>query len=191
MVKKIIKNVFSLGISVCLAFLIGYYFLDDILSGYVSADFDIFPYLYLRLLLASTCFASIKWVFKESKKFYFDISFIIYSLFIIFITFLNRKFGGISYGVNFDLLKIFDESKRNIILNLIIYIPFGAYIQYRLRKSIKITLPLFILFISVMEFTQFITKAGFLDIIDMLLNTSGFLIGFLSMQYMRLMAQSR
>ena len=67
----------------------------------------------------------------------------------------------------------------NIIGNIVVFITFGFLgIVFEKLKKAKFLFPVFILGICVIEFLQFITKRGYAEIDDAILNTMGVAIGF-------------
>ena len=67
----------------------------------------------------------------------------------------------------------------NIIGNIVVFIPFGFLgIVFEKLKKARFLFPIFILGISTLEFLQFITKRGYAEIDDVILNTMGVAIGF-------------
>ncbi len=67
----------------------------------------------------------------------------------------------------------------NIIGNIVVFIPFGFLgIVFEKLKKAKFLFPIFILGISTLEFLQFITRRGYAEIDDVILNTMGVAIGF-------------
>ena len=67
----------------------------------------------------------------------------------------------------------------NIIGNIFVFIPFGFLgIVFEKLKKAKFLFPVFILGICFIEFLQFITKRGYAEIDDVILNTMGVAIGF-------------
>ena len=67
----------------------------------------------------------------------------------------------------------------NIIGNIFVFIPFGFLgIFFEKLKKAKFLFPVFILGICFIEFLQFITKRGYAEIDDVILNTMGVAIGF-------------
>ena len=67
----------------------------------------------------------------------------------------------------------------NIIGNVVVFIPFGFLgIFFEKLKKAKFLFPVFILGICFIEFLQFITKRGYAEIDDVILNAMGVAIGF-------------
>lgn len=73
----------------------------------------------------------------------------------------------------------FKQFTINILGNIVVFIPYGflGMITEKLKRA-KLLFPIFILAISCIEFLQFITKRGFAEIDDVILNTIGVAIGF-------------
>ena len=71
------------------------------------------------------------------------------------------------------------ESVKNIFGNIILFIPYGFLgILYPRLNKFKWMLLTFFIVINIIEFSQYYFKRGFADIDDIILNTSGAIIGF-------------
>lgn len=67
---------------------------------------------------------------------------------------------------------------KEIIQNIIIFIPFGIYLKM-LNKNNKQVILYGVIFSLVLEISQFIFKLGACDITDIITNTSGTILGLL------------
>ncbi len=138
-------------------------------------------------------------------KIFFSILFIIYIFLLILIVLL--KFDG---TLNFNYIKsiresllessepninliLFDTIKpylnmishqfafKNIVGNILAFVPLGFFISLLFfKKNIIKTMLFGILAIFVIESIQLVTKIGFFDIDDILLNSIGILIGYIT-----------
>lgn len=121
----------------------------------------------------------------------------LYLIFIVLYTFLLLYWMFFGFGRNANseksiqlipsstIYKMFSEIDNfrqftiNILGNILLFIPFGFLgILFKKLKNPKFLLPVFILGISFVEFLQFISRRGFAEIDDVILNTIGVIIGF-------------
>lgn len=141
-------------------------------------------------------------------KIIINISFIFYLLALVMLLFVGVMFVGIRGHIWTDLSLIeyirsssnfvpfktiseyisalFDGSMnidipiKNLLGNLMMFLPMGIYLPYYVKKINKIgkfTLAMIIL-LFVIEVTQLVTRRGSFDIDDFILNMVGALIGF-------------
>lgn len=100
--------------------------------------------------------------------------FIVYFLGLITLLFYRKSAVGFNFDFYLDdWLKYINRNKiilLNVIGNIIIFIPLGIYL-----KDLSIGL----LVIILLEFLQVIFQRGMFDIVDIVLNTIGYLIGSL------------
>lgn len=128
------------------------------------------------------------------KKYYF-IFIILYTLLLLYWMFFG--FGRTPNSEKYiqiipftTLYKIFTQTNNiqhfiiNIFGNILLFIPFGflGILAEKLKKA-KFLFPAFILCISCVEGLQHITRRGFAEIDDVLLNTLGVAIGFWFFRY--------
>ncbi|MFS1513794.1 VanZ family protein [Chengkuizengella sp. SCS-71B] len=67
----------------------------------------------------------------------------------------------------------------NILGNIVVFIPFGIFGPYVLRFNVIKFIFSFILSITCLEFLQLLLKRGSFDVDDIILNTTGAVIGFI------------
>ena len=126
-----------------------------------------------------------------TKKLYF-IFIILYTSLLLYWMFFGfgrtsnteKSIQIIPFSTIYKMFTQVDDFKHfsiNIIGNIVVFIPFGflGFIFEKLKKA-KFLFPIFILGISTLEFLQFITKKGYAEIDDVILNTMGVAIGFWS-----------
>lgn len=71
------------------------------------------------------------------------------------------------------------DSIKNIIGNIVIFIPYGFLgIMYSRFNKFWVMLISFLVVINIIEFSQYYLKRGYADIDDVILNTTGVLLGF-------------
>lgn len=73
----------------------------------------------------------------------------------------------------------------NIIGNIAVFIPFGILLPIVFGGKIKRSLIIFLSGLFILESLQLLTKRGTFDIDDFILNTLGFLIGYLILKILR------
>ncbi|MCR1898615.1 VanZ family protein [Irregularibacter muris] len=145
---------------------------------------------------------------KKVIKVIFGISFIFYLLALVMLLFVGVMFVGIRGHIWTDLSLIeyirsssnfvpfktistyitamFDGSLnvaipiKNLLGNLIMFLPMGIYLPYYVKKINKIGgfILLMIIMLLAIEVTQLVTRRGSFDIDDFILNMAGALIGF-------------
>ena len=134
--------------------------------------------------------------------------FICYMILLVYFLFFSEEYGRTepyeTYKYNLELLK---EIKRywynrekigtlffliNLVGNVVVFMPFGFLVPVMYReqrkdvvyrghyfRSMLFVLLLGFLFSLVIEFIQLVTKVGCFDVDDLLLNTSGVLLGYI------------
>ncbi|PAC32741.1 VanZ family protein [Caldifermentibacillus hisashii] len=145
---------------------------------------------------------------KKVVKIIFGISFIFYLLALVMLLFVGVMFVGVRVHIWTDLslieyirtssnfvpfktistyiMAMFDGSLnlgipiKNLIGNLIMFLPMGIYLPYYIKKINKVGRFTFsmIILLFVIEVTQLVTRRGSFDIDDFILNMVGALIGF-------------
>ena len=86
-------------------------------------------------------------------------------------TYITAMFNG---SMNIDI------PIRNLLGNLIMFLPMGIYLPYYIKKINKVSgfTILMIILLFIIEVIQVVTKRGSFDIDDFILNMLGALIGF-------------
>ena len=134
--------------------------------------------------------------------------FICYMILLVYFLFFSEEYGRTepyeTYKYNLELFK---EIKRywynrekigtlffliNLVGNVVVFMPFGFLVPVMYReqrrdvvyrghyfRSMLFVLLLGFLFSLVIEFIQLVTKVGCFDVDDLLLNTSGVLLGYI------------
>ncbi|MCR5702597.1 MAG: VanZ family protein [Lachnospiraceae bacterium] len=123
------------------------------------------------------------------------ILFVIYMIFLVYFLFLSDGFGRHSGKDTYNLVP-FREIQRfvvywnqigfyyasiNLLGNVVAFMPFGALIRWVLNKRVRwYEAGLYTLLFSLMvEICQRIMMVGVFDVDDIILNTTGGLLGFL------------
>lgn len=145
---------------------------------------------------------------KKVVKIIFGISFIFYLFALVMLLFVGVMFVGVRGHIWTDLslieyirtssnfvpfktistyiMAMFDGSLnlgipiKNLIGNLIMFLPMGIYLPYYIKKINKVGRFTFsmIILLFVIEVTQLVTRRGSFDIDDFILNMVGALIGY-------------
>jgi glycopeptide antibiotics resistance protein len=71
------------------------------------------------------------------------------------------------------------ERLINLMGNIIVFVPFGILLPFRFHGKFKKSLLLFLTGLFMLEALQLLFKRGSFDIDDFILNTAGFLFGYL------------
>jgi glycopeptide antibiotics resistance protein len=125
---------------------------------------------------------------KKQKKLNIILLIITYSILLFLTLFVRSKYDTYKYDFSFYLFEWFTKmftSKVifiNLIGNLVLFMPLGFILSTINKGKIKRIILNIILgmgIIVVLEFCQFITKRGVLDLMDILLNSTGLIIGVL------------
>ncbi|URN93735.1 MAG: VanZ family protein [Candidatus Pristimantibacillus lignocellulolyticus] len=79
----------------------------------------------------------------------------------------------------FQLYPLFSKPLLiNIIGNIIVFVPFGILLPILINKKLIFLLAIFLIGLTIMELSQLLLRRGSLDVDDYLLNSIGFLIGY-------------
>lgn len=125
---------------------------------------------------------------KKQKKLNIILLIITYSILLFLTLFVRSKYDTYKYDFSFYLFEWFTKmftSKVifiNLIGNLVLFMPLGFILSTINKGKIKRIILNIILgmgIIVVLELCQFITKRGVLDLMDILLNSTGLIIGVL------------
>jgi len=82
-------------------------------------------------------------------------------------------------NINLNILELFNFETTNLsqtVLNLILFIPIGYWLKHLKISSVLL---LSLLLITSIELLQFISHRGIFDVIDILINTIGIMIGYI------------
>lgn len=185
---KILKSIIIAIISACISQLLCYFVIDDVFVYFATNNIT---FLCLRLFLAIAIYISINWAIKNPiRTIEKDMLFVSYILLAICISLLRFKLG-IERPMNFSILKIIDYSKTTILFNVIFYIPVGYYAKCRLKIKTLFTFSAFLTYIVILELLQQFLKVGFFDINDIILNSFGFTMGFITKKFIQYLDPNR
>jgi len=111
-----------------------------------------------------------------------DFSAVFYAFMVIVITFFSRMEGSTN-AVNLRLFSTFGtdlQSKIFIVENIIMFVPFGAFLRLYGVKRFPVSLAVVSVASMAIEVLQFLTGRGIMQIDDILTNTIGGCIGFIA-----------
>lgn len=123
------------------------------------------------------------YLFNKKVHKYINKYMILYSIYLLDITFFKADFHHIHFIFNpltsfFASFTLSPIALLNTFGNLFMYVPIGVYIRYKSKLEDYLLILFFIVFIATVEFLQGLSKVGVCDTNDMLTNTLSFYIGF-------------
>lgn len=135
------------------------------------------PFIYILFLLLSLYYWTLTILYNKN----FNIFIIVYIVFLIINLFIKVPTEN-SVNTRFYLkewIKLLFINRIvfiNVIGNIILFIPLGYIINSLIKKAF-ITIISCIIIIVFVELIQYITKLGVFDLIDIILNTLGIILG--------------
>ena len=139
-----------------ISFLVFYYVTSNFLDSHFQGLYAIQAPLYLLIILR------LLWV--------------IYFLVMIILLFFRVYHDT---NINLNLLELFNfetTSLSQTILNLILFIPIGYWLKHLKISSVLL---ISLLLITSIELLQFVSHRGVFDVVDILINTIGIMIGYI------------
>ena len=163
-----------------ISFLVFYYVTSDFLDSHFQGLYVIEPLLYLLILFGQTLiFYGSSYLllnpYHSIPTFVLRLLWVIYFLVMILLLFFRVYHDN---NINPNILELFNFETTNLsqtILNLILFIPIGYWIKH-LKVSSVLLLSLFL--ITSIELLQFVSHRGIFDVVDILINTIGIMIGY-------------
>jgi len=159
-------------------------FISDILYRFMNVG----TILYLSLLFFTsyTLFAFLHFIiYKNINNKLLDILAITYLIAVLGLTFDKGEYRSINlnpFTLIDDFKDYFHHTFLLLVSNIIIYFPLGIYSKYKFNIKSRIQVVGFLIYIVLIEFTQYLLHLGILDINDILTNTLGFVGGILLYQ---------
>ncbi|KUO53634.1 MAG: antibiotic resistance protein VanZ [Desulfitibacter sp. BRH_c19] len=101
-----------------------------------------------------------------------------------------EPFSTIKHFLNFNKLNK-NVWVINLIGNIGVFIPFGFLIPLALKLSYLKSLGVFLIGLTLLEVSQLITKRGSFDVDDFILNSFGFILGYVVFKLMTMWVNSR
>ena len=164
-----------------ISFLVFYYVTSNFLDSHFQGLYVIEPLLYLLILFGQTLifYSSSYLLLNPSHRipaFILRLLWVIYFLVMILLLFFRVYHDN---NINLNLLELFNFEIANLsqtILNFILFIPIGYWlIHFKTTSALLISLSL----ITFIEILQFISHRGIFDVVDILIDTFGIMIGYI------------
>ena len=164
-----------------ISFLVFYYVTSNFLDSHFQGLYVIEPLLYLLILFGQTLifYGSSYLLLNLSHRipiFVLRLLWVIYFLVMILLLFFRVYHDN---NINLNLLELFNFETTNLsqtILNLILFIPIGYWLKHLKISSVLL---LSLLLITSIELLQFVSHRGIFDVVDILINTIGIMIGYI------------
>ena len=164
-----------------ISFLVFYYVTSNFSDSHFQGLYVIEPLLYLLILFGQTLifYGSSYLLLNPSHRiptFVLRLLWVIYFLVMILLLFFRVYHDN---NINLNLLELFNFETTNLsqtILNLILFIPIGYWLKHLKISSVLL---LSLLLITSIELLQFVSHRGIFDIVDILIDTFGIMIGYI------------
>ena len=164
-----------------ISFLVFYYVTSNFSDSHFQGLYVIEPLLYLLILFGQTLifYGSSYLLLKPYHRipaFILRLLWVIYFLVMIILLFFRVYHDN---NINLNLLELFNFETINLsqtILNLILFIPIGYWLKHLKISSVLI---ISLLLITSIELLQFVSHRGIFDVVDILINTIGIMIGYI------------
>lgn len=151
-----------------------------VLIRFVISELNIF--INYSVYMLTLIFSLGLWYLMINKN--YILVFYFYLMLVFGFMFLRKDVAIIDRAYNFDFylfewLRLLDIRivLFNLVGNLVIFMPLIWFLNYFFEKGLLINLGICILIILLFEWLQAITKKGIFDIVDIILNISGMLLG--------------
>lgn len=164
-----------------ISFLVFYYVTSNFLDSHFQGLYVIEPLLYLLILFGQALifYGSSYLLLNPSHRiptFVLRLLWVIYFLVMILLLFFRVYHDN---NINLNLLELFNFETTNLsqtILNLILFIPIGYWLKHLKISSVLL---ISLLLITSIELLQFVSHRGIFDVVDILINTIGIMIGYI------------
>ena len=164
-----------------ISFLVFYYVTSNFLDSHFQGLYVIEPLLYLLILFGQTLifYGGSYLLLNPSHRiptFVLRLLWVIYFLVMILLLFFRVYHDN---NINLNLLELFNFETTNLsqtILNLILFIPIGYWLKHLKISSVLL---ISLLLITSIELLQFVSHRGIFDVVDILINTIGIMIGYI------------
>ncbi|ERI95401.1 VanZ-like protein [Clostridiales bacterium oral taxon 876 str. F0540] len=181
MKKNILKNSIVFIICLFITYIIFYNFVSELLIRFMTPSVS----LYIGMMVFVTIVLyvlTISIINKEVKEIHINILAVLYFGLVILLSFF--KMTSNFYGLNLNPLSVIGDFKEyfnhtllQVVGNILLYFPLGAFVKSRIKGNNFRLLMGFLLYILIVETMQYILHRGIFDINDIILNTLGFIIG--------------
>ena len=164
-----------------ISFLVFYYVTSNFSDSHFQGLYVIEPLLYLLILFGQTLifYGSSYLLLNPSHRiptFVLRLLWVIYFLVMILLLFFRVYHDN---NINLNILELFNFETTNLsqtILNLILFIPIGYWLKHLKIGSVLL---ISLLLITSIELLQFVSHRGIFDVVDILINTIGIMIGYI------------
>ena len=164
-----------------ISFLVFYYVTSNFLDSHFQGLYAIQAPLYLLILFGQTLifYGSSYLLLNPSHRiptFVLRLLWVIYFIVMILLLFFRVYHDN---NINLNLLELFNFETTNLsqtILNLILFIPIGYWLKHLKISSVLL---ISLLLITSIELLQFVSHRGIFDVVDILINTIGIMIGYI------------
>lgn len=171
-----------------ISFLVFYYVTSNFLDSHFQGLYVIEPLLYLLILFGQTLifYGSSYLLLNPSHRistFVLRLLWVIYFLVMILLLFFRVYHDN---NINLNLLELFNFETTNLsqtILNLILLIPIGYWLKHLKISSVLL---LSLLLITSIELLQFVSHRGIFDVVDILIDILGIMIGYIIFRKMNI-----
>ena len=175
------SRILHIVLTCIISFLVFYYVTSNFLDSHFQGLYVIEPLLYLLILFGQTLifYGSSYLLLNPSHRiptFVLRLLWVIYFLVMILLLFFRVYHDN---NINLNLLELFNFETTNLsqtILNLILFIPIGYWLKHLKISSVLL---LSLLLITSIELLQFVSHRGIFDIVDILIDTFGIMIGYI------------
>ena len=175
---KTIRFIFEIISSFIVSYIIFFHITSNFISYFFQGSFRFEQILYVICYFGQSIliYFFIKFMQKDKlSKNQINLLWILYICVMLILLFGRMNIGTM---INLNIMELFNFYSINIfqmILNFILFMPFGYWIKnYNLSKAIIITL----FFVLGIETIQLLTHRGIFDIVDICINTSSILFGY-------------
>ena len=176
-----LSRILHIILTCIISFLVFYYVTSNFLDSHFQGLYAIQAPLYLLILFGQTLifYGSSYFLLNPSHRipaFILRLLWIIYFLVMILLLFFRVYHDN---NINLNLLELFNFETTNLsqtILNLILFIPIGYWLKHLKISSILL---ISLLLITSIELLQFVSHRGIFDVVDILINTIGIMIGYI------------
>lgn len=173
---KFIKEIGYILIILLISWLLNNTKLNEIIPIYFQL-FDPIIYIFITILVF---YYFIKTIINPNNLIYLVITYLIFLIIMLFF----RKTNSLNIQTDFYLIKwiklLFTNRTVfiNVFGNILIFIPFGFILKFLIKNTLLVIL-ISLLLITLIEYIQYKTLVGVFDIVDIILNYLGTVIGIL------------
>lgn len=177
MAKKTVKFLVFAVMSIIVGLGINYYVTSELIMIYFMGSERLYPIVVIFALIIQILAVFVIFCIIDNRKCPKSLLKLLTVCYIAFMVVLlfGRPVVGHLYNIN--ILELFNwETLILNIFNFLFFMPIGFFFKNKNWKLILITA--FALVFAI-EIIQFITERGVLDIVDIVLNTAGIIVGYI------------